>query len=175
SSLGNKRMTISQIGILFAGLAFLPVAGLAENQNAHAAAVTSIAADPAGQFLITGSEDKTVRIWELPIVRASKVISIPAGEDPEGKILAVAVSPDGKTIACGGYTGSRKNAEAAGKSYFNIYLYERSSGRALRTLAVPFVTEGLAYSPSAAYLVATSHGAFDSVSGDFGSYRVFRL
>jgi hypothetical protein len=70
------------------------------------------------------------------------VITPPAGKGHEGKILALAISPDGKTIACGGYTGSRKNIEQEGKTYYDVYMYERASGQLLHTLSVPYVVEG---------------------------------
>jgi CHAT domain-containing protein len=139
----------------------------------HAAVITTIAADPDNRYLVTGSEDKTVRVWDVPTGRLLRVITPPAGKGHEGKILVLAISPDGKTIACGGYTGSRKNIEQEGKTYYDVYMYERASGQLLHTLSVPYVVEGLVYSRDGAFLVATSRGAFASTSTDFGSSRIF--
>lgn len=139
----------------------------------HTAVITTIAADPDNRYLVTGSEDKTVRVWDLPTGRLLRVITPPAGQGDEGKIFALAISPDGKTIACGGYTGSRKNTEQEGKTYYDVYIYERESGTLLHKLPVPYVVEGLVYSRDGAFLVSTSRGAFESTSTDFGSDRIF--
>jgi WD40 repeat protein len=71
----------------------------------HTAMIRRIAVDAAGRFLVTGSDDKTVRVWELETGRLLRTIRPPTGTGNEGKIYAVAISPDGRTIAAGGWTG----------------------------------------------------------------------
>ena len=68
----------------------------------HTASINRIATDADGRFLITASDDKTIRVWELPSGRLAQIIRPPIGEGNEGKLHAVALSPDGVTIACGG-------------------------------------------------------------------------
>lgn len=43
--------------------------------SGHQDKVTSLTVDPSGQWLATGSEDKTVRFWELMTGRCMKVCS----------------------------------------------------------------------------------------------------
>ncbi|MBF0539090.1 MAG: hypothetical protein HQL03_12655 [Nitrospirae bacterium] len=71
----------------------------------HTAAIRRIAIDADNLYLATASEDKTVRVWELSTGRLLKTLRPPIGDGYEGMIFSVAISPDGKTIACGGCTG----------------------------------------------------------------------
>jgi WD40 repeat protein len=60
--------------------------------------------DRAGKMLVTGSIDKTVRVWALDTGRPITVLRMP-GERGDGVIHAVAVAPDGRQIAVGGWDG----------------------------------------------------------------------
>ncbi len=115
----------------------------------HTGPISKIAIDSENRFLVTGSSDKTVRIWELLTGRLLKVLRPPIGEGHIGMIYAVAISPDGKTIACGGRTTSEE-----GTSY-SIYLFDRENGRMTRSIAgLPEVIRHLAYSMDGKFLVA---------------------
>jgi WD40 repeat protein len=94
----------------------------------HTSFISSIGIDAKNQFIVTGSWDKTVRLWELSTGRLVKIFRPPIGEGPIGMIFAVAVSPDGKTIACGGRTSS---GEGASRS---IYLFDRESGKLVQRI-----------------------------------------
>ena len=58
--------------------------------------------DRAGKVLVTGSDDKTARVWSLPQGKLLKVLRPPIGAGSAGWVYAVAISPDGKTVAVGG-------------------------------------------------------------------------
>ena len=68
-----------------------------------------------------GPTDKTIRVWSAEDGRLQRTIRIPAGPGNVGQIYAVAMSPDGGTIAASGWT-------SVGGSD-NIYLFERATGR----------------------------------------------
>ena len=53
---------------------------------------------------MTGSDDRTVRIWSVADGKLLRTIWIPVGPENVGAVYAVAISPDGSTIAAGGYT-----------------------------------------------------------------------
>ena len=115
----------------------------------HTAVIRRISVDEAGRFLVTGSEDKTVRVWEPATGRLLRVLRPPIGAGDEGKIYAVALSPDGRLIAAGGWTGSEWDQQNC------IYLFDRESGRLTRRLSgLPNVVNHLAFSPDGSKLAA---------------------
>ena len=120
----------------------------------HTAPIYRIAIDAQNQFLVTGSNDKTVRLWELFTGRLIKIIRPPIEEGLTGRIVSVAITPDGKTIACGGRTGF------AWEKSQSIYLFDRESGNLVHRIKdLPDVTIiHLAYSKDSRFLVATLGG-----------------
>ena len=57
-----------------------------------------------GKEVITVSDDKTIRFWNAAGGRpAPGVLRPPIGKGPEGRLDAAALSPDGQTLAVGGY------------------------------------------------------------------------
>src|SRR6185436_159192 len=64
----------------------------------HSAGINRMAIDERNLVLATVSDDKTVRIWELPALTLVKTIRAPIGKGKEGKLYAVALSPDGRTV-----------------------------------------------------------------------------
>ena len=115
----------------------------------HTSMITGIGVDAQNQFVVTGSQDKTVRLWELSTGRLLRIFRPPIGGGPIGMIFAVAISPDGKTIACGGRTES---GEGASRS---IYLFDRESGKLVRTIGgLSYNLLKLAYSKDGNFLLA---------------------
>jgi WD40 repeat protein len=72
----------------------------------HTAVIRGIDTDRAGHWLVSASDDKTVRVWDAGSGRMQRVLRPPIGEKEEddGKLYAVAISPDGRLVACGGLT-----------------------------------------------------------------------
>ena len=64
--------------------------------------------DAAGRYAVTGSDDKTVRVWSVEDGRLLRTIRLPAGPGNVGKVYAVAISPDGELVAAGGWTGTER-------------------------------------------------------------------
>ena len=93
----------------------------------HSAGIMRIALDSSNRILVTGSEDKTVRVWDISgRGELLRVLRPPVGAGQVGKIHSVALSPDGETVACGGFTGSPQAGRPALSS---------SAGRSLSTKA----------------------------------------
>lgn len=133
----------------------------------HTAAIVRIGVDAANRFLVTASHDKTVRVWDLATGRLMRVIRPPLGAGYEGKLLAVAISPDGSTIAVGGWT-----VDYSEKGTASFYLFDRESGRLLRRITeVPSRVLHLSYSPDGEYLAAT----FGDRDGTHSGIRVYQM
>ena len=94
----------------------------------HSAWITCIAVDAQDRSIVTGSQDKTLRLWELSTGRLIRIFRPPIGEGPVGMIKDVAFSPDGKTIACGGQTKS------GNETSFSVYFFDRESGKLTRRI-----------------------------------------
>ena len=119
----------------------------------HTAKITRISTDAAGRYLATASEDKTVRIWELPGGRLLRVLRPPIGKGNEGKLHAVAMSPDAKTVACAGWTSLEWDGN------FSVYFFDRASGRMLKRITgLPASINNLTYAPDGRVLVISLGG-----------------
>lgn len=62
----------------------------------HEKAVRAVAIDPHGHFLVTGSNDRTIKLWELNTGKPIKTLSGHAGS-----AIALAISPNGELLASG--------------------------------------------------------------------------
>jgi WD40 repeat protein len=105
----------------------------------HTSRVNRLVFTPDGKELISVSEDKTVRTWDVASGDPLSVIRPPIGPGPEGILYALAISPDGLTLAVGGYGivpggkyGSETSAEyeALKHGCFTKALIEGLSGEA---------------------------------------------
>jgi WD40 repeat protein len=149
--------------------AFAPAVGEDQGQNAgtdlydrpvlaidpgmHTAKIFSQAVDAMGRFAVTGGADHTVRVWSVADGKLLRTIWIPVGPEDVGDVYAVAISPDGSTIAAGGWTERLRGAHP-------IDLFNRESGNLVRRIGVnlPNVTHSLTFSPDGRYLAATLGG-----------------
>jgi WD40 repeat protein len=121
----------------------------------HTAAIGRIGVDAENRYLITGSHDKTVRVWELSTGRLIRVLRPAIGDGNEGMIYAVAISPDGNTIACGGWTAKEWTGS---KWNYSIYIFDRETGRLIKRIEeLPSVIYHLTFSKDreGKYLAAT--------------------
>lgn len=123
----------------------------------HTAPITRVAADAASRVLVTASEDKTVRVWELQTGKLLRTIEAPSRPGQHGKVLGLAISPDGSRIAFSGYTGQKNRQVVEKRTHFDyeIYVHDLRSGRRLHTLTVPGVVDNLGWSPAGDVLLAT--------------------
>lgn len=67
-------------------------------QTGHGEQVTALAFSPDGTLLLSGSDDKTARVWDLATGRELHTFGGHADQ-----VLSVAFSPDGHTIASGSW------------------------------------------------------------------------
>ncbi len=135
----------------------------------HTAMLRAVAVSGDGKRIVSVSDDKSARVFDDQ-GRLLRVIRVPQTEGHEGKLYAVALSPDAKTIALSGWTGWDFDGSCS------IYLYETETGTMLRRIkGLPNAVFDLAFSPSTAagpILLACAMGpsagllVFNSKSGE---------
>ena len=76
-----------------------------------------------GRVIVTGSDDKTIRVWQASDGAALATLRVPIAAGDEGSIYAVAISPDGRTLLAGGSTG------LVWDRAFAIYIFDLETGR----------------------------------------------
>ncbi len=129
----------------------------------HNGIIRRIAVDASEKFLVTGAEDKTVRLWDITTGRLLKIFRPPIGAESEGSIYSVAISPDAKKILCSGWTGWDWEQQVY------IYIFDRETGvMTNRITGIPNVVHDLKYSSDGKYIGAVSGGGVHIYrSGDF--------
>ncbi|OQW92635.1 MAG: hypothetical protein BWK78_01095 [Thiotrichaceae bacterium IS1] len=120
----------------------------------HTAPMRGISVDAAERFLVTASDDKTLRLWNLATGELLTTYYIPIGTTPEeGQLYSGAISPDGEWVVGAGWTGYEWDNQ------FSIYLFHRADGKLVRRLSgLEDVIDHLCFSPDGQYLGATLGG-----------------
>jgi len=123
----------------------------------HTGRMMRLAVDPGERFIATAAEDKTVRLWDMTgkgVPTLIRILRPPMDSGMEGKLYAVAISPDSSTVACGGSTGW----EWEGKGC--IYLFDRATGTMKKRLSgLPGRVLHIAYSADGRFMALTmTHG-----------------
>jgi WD40 repeat protein len=127
----------------------------------HTGTIRRLGVDAIGRFVVTAGDDKSIRVWEMPSGRLFRTIRPPIGVGDEGKLFAVAISPDGETIAAGGWSGYDWD------EVHSIYMFDRESGRMKRRIPnIDNVINNLVFSQDGRLLAV-------SLAGGEG-VRVFR-
>jgi len=153
-------VTVVQAAVADPALERQPVAGpypdqphLVFDAGGHTSTVRRAAFTLDGKHLITVSVDKTFRVWDLAAGETVRVFRPPIGPAlGEGNLDAVAISPDGKTVAVAGGTLRTKGD-------LLVYLVDIESGRVAKTIPGHRDTIlALAFSPDGRRLAAACHG-----------------
>jgi WD40 repeat protein len=132
----------------------------------HTTLIRRVVVDSARNRLITASDDKTIRVWQMPEARLLAVLRVPIDERHEGQLFGLAVSPDGKTVAAAGWTGWDWDGEGS------IYVFDLVSGDLVRRYGGFNETiSALAWSRDGLYLAVglQSRGGFRVIRADTGA------
>jgi WD40 repeat protein len=130
---------------------------LSLDPGGHTAIVKHVLFTPDSKRVITVSEDKSVRIWDLSTNQLESTIWLPAGPDTEGQLHAASISSDGKWLAVAGHAINR------GKSGFPFYILSVETGELVRmTTGVADTIYSLDFSPDGKRLaIGTAAGSLE--------------
>ena len=114
----------------------------------HGADITGLAVDRDGKLMVTSSYDKTLRLWSIADRTAPpRVLRVPIDLTREGKLYAVALSPDGRYAATAGWTGEWDDPA------WSLYIFDVASGRVThRVGGLPHRVVSIAFSHDGRYL-----------------------
>ncbi|MEN8220353.1 MAG: WD40 repeat domain-containing protein [Pseudomonadota bacterium] len=94
----------------------------------HMAVIRQISVDAAERFLLTTSDDETLRLWNLHTGDLLKTYRVPIGAGDKGKLYSGAISPDGEWVTGAGWTKASTDSH-------NIYIFNRASGELVKRLS----------------------------------------
>ncbi|RVT87156.1 hypothetical protein DXV76_03455 [Rhodobacteraceae bacterium CCMM004] len=122
----------------------------------HRAKIRGLATDAAGTTLLTVSDDKTARVWDLETGQTARVLRGYVGPGSDGQIAAGVLSPDGRYAAVAGYFGPHL---ATDPPFGDVRVFDTRSGRIADVLrGHPWVVDALAYAPERDELAAAGQG-----------------
>ena len=130
----------------------------------HSNSVNSVAISPDGQILVSGSDDKTIKIWQLSTGEELRILT-----GHSESVNSVAISPDGQILVSSSHTvvsvrtvvnyNSESHTAVMGNVYNTINkikIWQLSTGQELRTLEGDASVLSLAISPDGQILVSGS-------------------
>lgn len=163
--IGLRAVAVLVLAVVFAATGFVPLRAeetidfhLDLDTGGHRALVKDVVFTPDGEFLLSASDDKTIRVWDWRSGVTLRTIRGQIGPGQEGKVFTLDVSPDGATIAAAGWFGP-----SAGDSppYGDVRLFDLRSGRLVSVLkGNPWVVHDVAFSPDGTRLAAAGQEGF---------------
>jgi len=158
-----------------------PLGEAFDRLEGHGQRINSVAYSPSGKQIVTGSEDRTARIWDRETRRQLLKIQAPGGE-----VVSVAFSPDGRRVATASGDYYPYNLKAYDSKQYSGAIWDAVTGELLFGMVpvdknltnilihgIAYLIHGIAYSPDGKWLV-TAEGSTTRTSSTPGSGYVVR-
>lgn len=153
-----------------------PPVNLYLDTGGHLAFIKDMAFTPDGELLLTASDDKTIRVWDWRSGVTLRRIRGQMGAANEGKVFALDVSPDGKTVAAGGWFAPGIGDDPP---YGDIRLFDIATGRIDTVLkGLDYPVYDVDFSPDGTFLAAGGQDGFvqlwkrdESAAGGWVTYE----
>ncbi len=134
--------------------------GVVATMKGHTEAVYSVAFTPDGKYVVSGSGDHTLKVWDSVTGKEIKSFGGPAGH--QNLVMSVAISPDGNLIASGGTDNTAK-------------VWDFPSSTPLRALAKSEGASILAVSPDGAKLAGGDKDGHVKIWNSADGKELFQL
>ncbi len=123
------------------------------NPDGHKGQVRSLIVTSDKKQIITGGFDKTIKVWDIESGEMVREILGEIGTGSNGMIYSMALSPDDRYLATGGWFGSDGESEPIG----DIRIYDFKTGKLLFLLkGINNVVHALTFTPDGKGLLAGS-------------------
>src|ERR1700722_13388502 len=120
------------------------------DSGGHQAPPKFLAFTRDGNYLVSGGDDKTVRVWDVASGKTARRILGQTGSGPEGYIYAGALSPDDHYLAIGGWFTSPIDATDG-----VVRIHDFHTGEVVELLeGYPQVVTALAFSTDGRWLAS---------------------
>jgi WD40 repeat protein/transcriptional regulator with XRE-family HTH domain len=103
----------------------------------HTDVIYGVAISPVGQYLATGSQDQTVRLWDIA---TGQTIRIFTGHTEDAR--EIAFSPDGKYLAAASHDST-------------IRMWDVATGQTVQIFSAPVGVDHVAFSPDGRFIAGT--------------------
>src|SRR5438034_504157 len=135
-------------------------AGVAAVLKGHTEPVYAIAFTPDGKYVVTGSFDKTLKLWETATGKEVKTFGGQAGH--QNLVLSLAISPDGQSLASGSSDNTAK-------------VWDIPSSSPLRNFVNTDAVNGVALSPDGTKLAAAGKDGSVKLCNTADAKQLFNL
>jgi WD40 repeat protein len=115
----------------------------------HTASVWGIASDSKSRFVVTASEDKSLRIWDNKTGRLLNTIRPFRGKGNQGKLFCVDITADSRLIVAAGQLNAQDETSEG------LYVFDRQKGEVvLKIRNIPGRVFQVRFSPDGKYILA---------------------
>jgi WD40 repeat protein len=149
--IGSALLSLALVGGAYAQDASVATQ-LMLDTGGHMSKVWKVIVTPDGKQIISSSDDKVVRVWDIASGKTVRTIRGQVGPGSDGKLYAIALSPNGKWLAVGGWT----HQQCAGRCG-EVRLHDFATGKLVGLFkGHTNVVFGLAFSPDSKKLASGS-------------------